>query len=276
LIENERKKIKVAIKSLCTGRSPGIDGLTAEFFQHFKAQFTVIMFWLWREIENKNLLPKNLRLDVTSLIYKKGTPSDLNDWRPITMSNVEYKVIAIVLKLRLLPVLPLRIGPYQTCNVPGRSIFDNLSFIRNNMEFDGAIMSIDQAGAFNNVDHQYMLKVFAKYGFPEFIQSFIRILYSNILILVNVGGDLVGPIEFQKGVKQGDPVASILYILAFQPFLRKVHRKMLEIKLNPFSESPETNISSYADDVNLFVSDKAQIEVIEEELMLFGRYSAEE
>jgi hypothetical protein len=189
------------------------------------------------------------------------------------MSNVDYKVIAHVVKLRLLPVLPTLIGQYQTCNVPGRSIFDNLTFMRNNMEFDGAVLSIDQAGAFNNVDHQYMLSVLEKYGIPEHIRNYIRIMYSNIMVLVNVGGELVGPIQFQKGVKQGDPVASILYILAFEPFLRRAHQKMLDIKPSPFPESPETNISSYADDVNLFVSDTAQITAIEEELSLFGKFS---
>jgi len=261
------------IDQMGKGKCPGLDGLTAEFFQAFSGSMSKILLWLWNEICDKGVMPRSLRTGITTLIYKKGDALDLNNWRPVTMSNIDYKVFAHVFKNRILDLLPKLIGPYQTCNVPGRSIFDNLHFIRDNVEMNGAILSIDQAGAFNNVDHLYLTSVLKAYGFPEFFCKSIKIMYDEIRILVNVGGDLVGPIPYQKGVKQGDPMASLLYILALEPLLRRLHTGMRAISPSPFPRSPDTNISCYADDTNLFISHVDQFPLIDSELANFSKYS---
>jgi len=261
------------IRQVARAKCPGIDGLPAEFYQMFSGPLSKILIWLWKEICTQDTMPKSLRTGVTTLIYKKGDPEDLNNWRPVTLSNVDYKIFAQVMKCRILPLLPKLIGPYQTCNVPGRSIFDNLKFIRDNIDMDGAILQIDQAGAFNNVDHEYMIKVLGAFGFPTVFCKFIRIMYSQISILVNLGGVLVGPVPYQKGVKQGDPMASLLYILALEPLLRRLHTGMLNICPSPFPANAKTNISGYADDTNLFISSMGQFNLIEQELDLFSKYS---
>jgi len=107
------------------------------------------------------------------------------------MFNADYKVFvfAQLMKQPMLPLLPKLIGPYQTYNVPGRSIFDNLHFLCDNVEINGALLSVKQAGAFNNVDLTYMDGVLESFGFPSRLRKYIKIMYNQINILVNTGGD---------------------------------------------------------------------------------------
>jgi len=277
-IESMEKEVTIqeiikGIDQLGKEKCPGLDGLTCELYKTFSGPMSKILLWLLNEVTEKKIMPKSLRIGVTTLIYKKGDALDLNNWRPVTMSNVDYKVFAQVFKNRMLPIVSKLVGPYQTCNIPGRSIFDNLHFMRDNMDMDGAVLAIDQAGAFNNVDHNYLIKVLEAFGFPAKFREYIRIMYYQISIFGNVGGDLVGPIPYEKGVKQGDPMASILYVLALEPLLRRLHVGMLRISPSPFPKHPKTNISGYADDTNLFISHQDQFDVISDELSLFSAYS---
>ena len=56
-------------------------------------------------------------------------------YRPISLLNIDYKIISKVLSLRLSNVLPKIINPDQTCAIKGRSIFDNLHLIRNVIDY---------------------------------------------------------------------------------------------------------------------------------------------
>ena len=65
-----------------------------------------------------------------SLVYKSGPRKDLYNWRPISLLNTSYKILAKALQLRLKPILGDLIGSNHTAFVPMRSILDNEIFIR--------------------------------------------------------------------------------------------------------------------------------------------------
>jgi len=118
-----------------------------------------------------------------------------------------------------------------------------------------------------------MLAALAAYNFPPKFCSYIKLMYTDIGVYINYGGGLTARIPFEKGVKQGDPMASALFILCIEPMLRRVHRRMLEIAPGPFPGSPGTNLSVYADDTVPLVSHPEQFTVIDEELATYGRFS---
>ena len=68
---------------------------------------------------------------VTRLIYKKrGDIKNLKNWRPISLLNADYKIISKALTSSLAKVLEFIVTPDQTCSVPGRSIFSNVTLLR--------------------------------------------------------------------------------------------------------------------------------------------------
>ena len=63
------------------------------------------------------------------MLYKKNDRLDTKNWRPISLLNADYKSHR-AMGGRLLTVLSTIIGPDQTCGVRGRTISENLFFLR--------------------------------------------------------------------------------------------------------------------------------------------------
>ena len=59
---------------------------------------------------------------VTRLIFKKDDPKHLKNWRPISLLNVDYKILSKALTNRLSKVLPSIVSEDQTSSVSGRTI----------------------------------------------------------------------------------------------------------------------------------------------------------
>ena len=120
------EECREALNGMNTGKSPGIDGLTAEFYLAFSA---IIGEDLNYGFQNGQLSVSQHR-GLLSLIFKKGEKRDLKNWRPISLLCVDYKIGTRALAARLQKVLPSVLHEDQTCGVPGRSIFSNLYLIR--------------------------------------------------------------------------------------------------------------------------------------------------
>ena len=263
----------LAIKKLPRKRSPGPDGLTAEFYIAFRHHYSKIMTWLANESICTGTLPPSVSTGVVSLIYKKGDPAELSNWRPITLCNVDYKIISSVIKNRIICHLSKLVGPHQSCNIRGRSIVDNLVFFRDlfSGSFNGAILSLDQEAAFDRVNSEFMITVLHQYKFPDKIIKCLRVLHKNSKIMVKVGGALTRFIPVNRGVKQGDPVSSLLFVLCFEAFLSRV-KTSLNTSLSVAIDNPVT-VAAYADDCQIILRNPDEFEAVESELERYCQYS---
>ena len=105
---------------------------------------------------------KGKMLKLKSLMHKKNDPLDLNNWRPITLLNNDYKIAAYCLASRLKTVLPHIIHTDQNGFVKGRNIHYNIRLIQDiidyseNFEVEGNLLFLDFAKAFDTVEWDYM------------------------------------------------------------------------------------------------------------------------
>ncbi|KAJ1080742.1 hypothetical protein NDU88_000936 [Pleurodeles waltl] len=105
-----------------------------------------------------------------TLLYKhKGERCDLKNWRPISLLNVDYKILAKTMVNRLKGAMGELVHPDQTCGVPGRRIADSLALIRDTIQYitdrniHVAMVCLDQEKAFDRVSHEFMEKLLAEY-----------------------------------------------------------------------------------------------------------------
>ncbi|CAM2118842.1 unnamed protein product [Caretta caretta] len=115
-----------ALLRMPTNKSPGMDGLTVEFYRVFWDVLGPDLVTIWAESLQSGVLPLSCRQAVLALLPKKGDLCDLRNWRPVSLLSTDYKIIAKVISLRLGSVLADVIHPDQTYTIPDRSIFDNL------------------------------------------------------------------------------------------------------------------------------------------------------
>lgn len=95
-------------------------------------------------------------------IYKKKDPMDITNYRPITLLNMDYKLLTKTLALQLVKLIHNLIHPDQASFIPKRSIFNHIrlaSTIINYakvMEVDGAIVALDQEKVYDKIRHKYL------------------------------------------------------------------------------------------------------------------------
>ncbi|CAM2117763.1 unnamed protein product [Caretta caretta] len=160
-----------ALRCMPTNKSPGMDGLTVEFYRVFWDILGPDLVTVWSESLQSGVLPLSCRQAVFALLLKKGDLRDLRNWRSVSLLNTDYKIIVKAISLWLGSVLVDMIHPDQTYTVPDRSIFDNLFLVQDFLELgrrDGlslALLSLDQEKAFNRVDHGYLLSTQRAFGF---------------------------------------------------------------------------------------------------------------
>ena len=255
------EECRKALNGMDTGKSPGIDGLTTEFYLAFWAVLGNDLVEVLNYGFQHGQLSVSQRRGLLSLIFKKGEKKDLKNWRPISLLCVDYKIGTKALAARLQKVLPTVLHEDQTCGVPGRSIFSNLNLIRDLIEYCNskglplAIISLDQEKAFDRVNWNFLDRVLQKMNFgPEFRQ-WIRIIYTDISSACLHSGFVTSFFEISRGARQGDPLSSLLYTLVAE-VLGAAIRNCKEIRgVRLPGTSEESKISQYADDGNLTLVD---------------------
>ncbi|CAM2117786.1 unnamed protein product [Caretta caretta] len=183
-----------ALHRMPTNKSPGMDGLTVEFYRVFWDVLGPDLVIVLAESLQSGVLPVSCRRVVLALLPKKGDLRDLRNWRPISLLSTDHKVVAKAISLRLGSVLADVVHPNQTYTILGRTIFDNLYLVRDLLELghkDGlsfALLSLDQEKAFDRVDNGYLLGNLRAFSFgPQFV-SFLQVLYADAEYLVSSTG----------------------------------------------------------------------------------------
>ncbi|CAM2108983.1 unnamed protein product [Caretta caretta] len=249
-----------ALRRMPTKKSPGMDGLTVEFYRMFWDVLGPDLVTVWAESLQSGVLPLLCRRAVLALLPKKGDLRDLRNWHPVSLLSMDYKIVAKAIPLWLGSVLADVIHPDQTYTVPDRSIFDNLFLVQDLLELGHrdslsfALLSLDQEKVFDRVDHGYLLNTLRAFGFgPQFVR-FLRVLYASAECLVKLNRTLTEPVSFGRGVWQGCPLLGQLYALA-------IRRRLTGLVL----QEPELRLVllAYADDVLLMVLDSGDLARVE-------------
>ena len=140
-----------------------------------------------------------------------------------------------------------------------RSIGDTIRLIEGILDYTadcdipGILLTIDFEKAFDKLEWSFLFKALDSFNFgPNFVQ-WVKTLYSNISSCVMNNGSSTGYFSLFRGVRQGDPISPLLFILALEIFLTSV-RSNKDIKGITFEETELKN-ASYADDLTCFLKD---------------------
>lgn len=129
--------VKTAIEALNPGKSPGPDGLSAGFYKAFKNILSPFLANVFNEAFDLNILPPSFLTSHTVLIPKTQDAVKLRhvaSYRPISLTNVDYKILMKILASRLQSVITKIVGSHQTCGIKGRTIFTNIHKARSVLE----------------------------------------------------------------------------------------------------------------------------------------------
>ena len=265
-----------AIKHGKHGVAPGISGFSREFYQKFGDDLIGFIMKYIQFSEQTGILSDNQRIGVITLL-PKGTKDkkSLKNWRPITLLSTLYKIISGVIGNRFKQFLPKIIALGQEGFVDGRYmgevtrlLYDTIYDAYSTKGKTGIIMSIDFEKAFDSVSFSFMEKVIETAGFPKIMQTWVKILLKGFKSHINNAGNLLKLIELGRGARQGDPIASILFVLSIEILLIAIRNNQ---KIEPYvlerpviGQAIKTKVGAYADDVTIIMprSEKSIKEVV--------------
>ncbi len=86
-------ELSLAVQEVSPGKSPGLDGLSAQFYRVFWNLIGEDLYAVFQESFNQGKLPLSCRRAVVTLIPKKGDLGFLQNWRPVSLICVDLNIV---------------------------------------------------------------------------------------------------------------------------------------------------------------------------------------
>ncbi|GBG82821.1 hypothetical protein CBR_g36352 [Chara braunii] len=237
-----------AVKSMAHGKSPRSDGLPVEFYEATWEFLGPELLSLFNRILAGGSLTHDMKKGITTLIYKKGDKCNIRNWRPISRLNVSYKILAKLLARRLSPYLPLlvhtdaenimmAVGALEVIQSENRQVL---------------IAMLDLKKAYDRVNWSFVLATLEHMGFGPRFQQIVRELYIDATATVNVNGFQSASFTLSRSLRQGCPLASLLFTLQMEVLLNSL-RASPRIQGLDLGNGEQMKTGAIADDLLLVV-----------------------
>ena len=250
-----------ALKTMPNNKTPGTDGFPTEFYTFFFQDFGQYLLSSFQHSFQNGRLSLDQRCGVINLIPKKDKdPLYLDNWRPISILNTDYKIIAKCLALRLKKVLQEIINSDQTGFLPGRYIGENIRLVLDMIDFTnttnlpGLIFLADFEKAFDKLEWDFLFQTLHFFGFGQDFITWIKVMYSDIKSCVLNNGHTSEFFSLHRGLRQGCPLSPLLFLVCSETLAIWV-RNDINIK-GIHVGNTEVLISAYADDTTFFLKDQ--------------------
>ena len=255
LTETELLKV---LKSMDNNKSPGEDGYPAEFYKVFWVDIKSILVKSYKYAYENGGLSISQKRGIISLIPKKEKdPIVLKNWRPLSLLNVDYKMLAKTIASRIKTSLNHIVHDNQTGYIKNRYIGQNIASIYDVIHYTetenipALLIAIDFEKAFDCLDWNFLQSCMTRFGFPNVILNWVKTLYTDIKSCVINNGSLSEYFPIERGVRQGCPLSPYLFIIAVE-ILAIAIRDNKNINGIAFGNI-EQKISQYADDTCLTI-----------------------
>ncbi|KAM0882066.1 hypothetical protein ACQ4PT_032540 [Festuca glaucescens] len=276
------EELKQAVDDMHGEKAPGPDGFIENFY---KKCWTIIKGELLAAMNQMHSLKGDqwhlLNTASIVLLPKKNESIDAKDFRPVSLIHSAAKILCKLLANRLAPELHHLISSGQSAFKKGRSIQDKFLYVKNVLkEAHGKkspmiFLKLDIAKAFDSLNWGFLLKVLAHMGFGQRWRNIISLILDSSSSRIMLNGCLGARFVHRRGLRRGDPLSPMLFILAMEPLQRMFARATEQQILSPLRlRAARLRASFYADDAALFVNPlKSDITVVQQILQLFGNVS---
>ena len=277
------ENVELALSTAKNGSATGLDGCPYELWKEMKRRndearklgqrgFDIVktLTIVFKDIQEEGIEPgTNFADGWMCPLYKKKEKTHIENYRPITLLNSDYKLLTKALTIQLIEDIKGVVHRDQAGFIPGRSIFDHIRLTRimtryaEMTEQNGAIIALDQEKAYDKLTHKYLWKTLEAFNMPKIFTKTVKELYENAWTVVAINGEFSTPYQVKRGVRQGDPLSCFLFDIGIEPLACAI-RNTQEIKGYEIPGVKEKlAINLFADDTVLYLSKEDRLDDVQ-------------
>ncbi|GBG72292.1 hypothetical protein CBR_g11220 [Chara braunii] len=250
------EEVTQTVGSMAKGKSPGVDGLTVEFYQKNWSCFGQALVDVYNGVLTGGKLGKRMTHGVIAMLFKSGDKSVIKNWRPISLLNVSYKILAKSLARRLARYLPDLVEEDQGAFVQGRSIFNNIITAVEVLEIvqeenlDMGVLLLDLEKAYDKVGWPFVLTSLRHMGFGENTCKWVKAMYTEATSAVMINGHMSEAFHITRSL------TPLLFVLQMEVLLNRV-RSHPQIRGLRLASGLECRVKALADDLFMICENSA-------------------
>jgi hypothetical protein len=262
-----------AARHLQDHKAPGEDGIVGEWMKavlYMKKEpgekegkpsaMARVLLGLFNDIWRMGYIPSCWRRATVVSIHKKGDPTEMDNYRGISLMPVPLKLLLIILTYRLVRELEKKgllareqagFREREECAGQVAALVETILRRSGGGEATFA-MFVDLTKAYDVVPHEALFAKMLQLGIRGRMLGFIRNLYYQSEIVVGMGGDQK-PFRLKRGLRQGCPMSPILFDIFINDLYGKPGVKRVNLGVTvPGVEVEEEGLLSgllFADDL---------------------------
>jgi len=278
--EVDEEEIKAALSSFQKDKSPGPDGWSIEFFLDL---FEVLGNDLRLVVEDTRIsgrIPASFNSTFIALIPKSDNALSLKDFRPISLCNCIYKIIAKIIARRLKSILSGNISDEQFGFLEGRQIHEAIGVAQEGLHslktknLRGAVLKIDLAKAYDKVSWLYLRLLLTHLGFGIDFIRWVMSCITTVSFSVLINGAASPFFHAERGLRQGCPLSPLLFLLVAEGLSRAILEAKALGRFKGIQVAPNLYITHllFVDDVLIFCSGtRGESKILRDMLDLFSK-----
>ena len=258
-------EITAAIQNLSPHKAPGPDGLSAFFYQQFSHLLAPTLLKVFHNFLHEPVETEDhsaFLFALISMVPKKvKVIKAFSHIRPISLLNIDYKILSKIINSRFAQVMPSIIHPDQTGYIKGRFILNNAMALRLSLsQSESCHVFIDFEKAFDKIQHHWIRECLEGFGFPPAFINWIHLLQSHNTAAFYFNCQQQGLLQIQSGNRQGDPMSGNLFVIGIEPLAIQI-RNNPAIKHAFLSISHSKVIGLHVDDIWMNTADTTSMSI---------------
>ena len=255
-------EVIAAAKKLKRKRAHGLDDIPPEYWKAILMPGSPAAVWavdFCKQCWRQKMVPDQWKDARVATIFKKGDPADCNNYRPISLLQIGYKLFAQILLSRLQEAgAEDHLWKTQFGFRRHYGTSDALFLARRALENawatkDGQVimLALDWAKAFDSVSPVELGKAMRRFGIPQAFTQMVEAIYARRRFIVQDAGSVSDWHTQNFGISQGCPLSPFLFVIMMTVLLHDAKHKLVHDMGINLSNSSFVNELVYADDTLL-------------------------